>query len=78
MTHLLEDLGTLIRELRIKLGYSQEVLAKNSGLHRTYISDIERGERNLTFLNLVKIISALNLSISEFFQLLSLHSNSNL
>lgn len=75
MKHLLKDLGIVIRKRRIELGYSQEVLANKTGLHRTYISDIERGKRNLTFLNLIAIINALEISVSEFFQLLSSQTN---
>jgi len=45
---LLVALGKCIRERRIALGMSQEELAEKSGLHRTYVSDVERGIRNLT------------------------------
>lgn len=75
MKQLLKDLGNVIRERRIELGYSQEILANKSGLHRTYISDVELGKRNLTFLNLIAIINALELSVSDFFQTLSSQSN---
>ena len=52
-------LGRKIRETRVKEGYSQEELASRSGLHRTYISDIERGERNVSVENIEKIAKAL-------------------
>jgi len=61
-------LGNRIKELRKQRGFSQEKLAEISGLHRTYISDIERGQRNVSFLNLVKISDALNISVYELFK----------
>jgi transcriptional regulator with XRE-family HTH domain len=45
---MLIAMGKYIRQKRISLGLSQEELAARSGLHRTYISDVERGIRNLT------------------------------
>lgn len=45
---ILVALGQFIKQSRIALGLSQEDLAVRSGLHRTYISDVERGNRNLT------------------------------
>jgi transcriptional regulator with XRE-family HTH domain len=54
-----QSFGSKIRDHRIKLGISQEELAFRSGLHRTYIGGIERGERNPTLLTIVKIAKAL-------------------
>lgn len=51
-------LGRAIRELRLGLGLSQEELAERCGLHRNYVGGIERGERNLTFANQVKLSAA--------------------
>jgi transcriptional regulator with XRE-family HTH domain len=48
-------LGDAIRSERLKLGISQEELAFRCGLHRTYIGSIERGERNISLENIVKI-----------------------
>lgn len=58
-------LGRKIRETRVKEGYSQEELASRCGLHRTYISDIERGERNVSVENIEKIARALKTEPNE-------------
>ena len=58
-------LGKKIREVRVKEGYSQEELASRCGLHRTYISDIERGERNVSVENIEKIAKALKTEPDE-------------
>ena len=58
-------LGRKIRETRVKEGYSQEELASRCGLHRTYISDIERGERNVSIENIEKIAKALKTEPNE-------------
>ena len=58
-------LGKTIRRLREKLQISQEILAERCGLHRTYVSDIERGGRNPSFLSLLAIARALGVTISE-------------
>lgn len=58
-------LGRRIRETRVKEGYSQEELASRCGLHRTYISDIERGERNVSVENIEKIAKALKTEPDE-------------
>jgi transcriptional regulator with XRE-family HTH domain len=60
-------LGDAVRELRTELGFSQEGFAHAVGLHRTYIGGIERGERNPSFRNLVRIASALDVRLSELF-----------
>ena len=62
---LLFSLGEIIREKRKALGYSQEGFADLVGLHRTYIGSVERGEKNISFINLRKIAEKLNISLSE-------------
>lgn len=57
--------GNRVREERLELGISQEELAARAGLHRTYIGMIERGEKNITLINIEKIAKALGLTISE-------------
>ena len=56
---LLKKVGQKIREFRLKSGLSQEKLAFASNLDRTYIGSVERGERNISVINLGKISSAL-------------------
>ena len=53
--------GTNVRKYRIMAGLSQEKLAEKSGLHRTYISDVERSQRSISLDNIQKISSALNI-----------------
>jgi transcriptional regulator with XRE-family HTH domain len=54
-----------MREFRRKRGLSQEELGYDSGLHRTYIGGIERGERNPSLTNILRIAEALEVSPSE-------------
>ena len=61
----LRAFGQRIRKLREAAKWTQEDLAEHSGLHRTYIGSIERGERNLALLNIQKIANALGLTMSE-------------
>jgi len=60
--------GERIRNLRIQKRMSQEKLAFISNLHRTYIGGIERGERNPSLKNIVAIAKALDVTLSELFQ----------
>lgn len=55
--------GLAIREYRLKRNISQEKLAELSDLHRTYISDVERGDRNVSLINIEKICSALQIKV---------------
>lgn len=64
-TVVLQKFGSIVRTKRKELGLSQEVLADIAGLHRTYIGMIERGEKNITLINIEKISIALALSIPE-------------
>jgi transcriptional regulator with XRE-family HTH domain len=59
--------GHAIRKRRQELGISQEELADRADLHRTYIGDIERGERNVSLENIEKLASALGVSVSVLF-----------
>jgi transcriptional regulator with XRE-family HTH domain len=65
MNNELATLGQNIHRLRKALKISQEVLAERCGLHRTYLSDIERGHRNLSFFSLLMVARGLGLTVSE-------------
>jgi transcriptional regulator with XRE-family HTH domain len=60
-------LGERVKTLRKAKGFSQENFADECGLHRTYVGDIERGERNISIDNIVKIAFSLNIPISDLF-----------
>lgn len=60
-------LGDNIRELRKSKGFSQESFADEAGLDRTYMGGIERGERNIATINLIRIALALNVEIGDLF-----------
>lgn len=62
-----QKVGNRIKELRNKLGISQEELGFRSGVHRTYIASLEVGKRNISIATLEKIVIALEVSFSEFF-----------
>ncbi len=62
-----EDVGNRIRALRNSRGISQEMLAHEAGLDRTYITSVERGKRNISIVNLKKISDALHITLSDFF-----------
>ena len=57
-------LGEGVRAIRTQLGWSQEKLAEAAGLHRSYISQLERGHRNPTLDVLVRLASALDTKLS--------------
>jgi len=60
--------GKKVKELRKQKGLSQEALALLCDLDRTYIGGIERGERNLSLLNIHRIATALNVNVKELFR----------
>ena len=60
-------IGKRIRELRKAKGFSQEKFAFEVGLDRTYMGGIERGERNIAALNIVRIAKALKVEVGELF-----------
>lgn len=64
----LRILGSTIRIRREHLSLSQEALAEQCRLHRTYVCDIERGARNITIASLLKLASGLQTTVSELTQ----------
>ena len=62
-----EQVGKRIKDLRIKLGLSQEEFAFKCELDRTYITSLERGKRNISLENLDRIAKAFNMTLSQFF-----------
>jgi len=67
-TTLLERFGHTVREQRLERHLSQEDLADLCCLHRTYISDIELGKRNVSLTNIDKVAIALGISLSGLFK----------
>jgi len=57
--------GRRLRELRKERGLSQEELAFRAGLHRTYVSSAERGERNVALINIERLANALGVDIRD-------------
>ncbi len=56
--------GVLVRRLREERGFSQEGFALRVGLHRTYVGDIERGEKNVTLVTADKLAKGLGLTLA--------------
>ena len=69
-TNIKTQFGLTVKKIRTERNISQEKLAEMTGLHRTYISEVERGNRNLSLINIDKISTALDLSISELFSIM--------
>ncbi|WP_270739834.1 helix-turn-helix domain-containing protein [Massilioclostridium coli] len=70
MEDINEIIGQRIRAYRNQQKLSQEKLAELAGLHPTYIGQVERGEKNATIESIVKISSALKVSLSQLFNLI--------
>lgn len=67
-----KQLGGVIRKKRQELDYSQEAFAFKCGVHRTYMGAIERGERNISLMNIIRISNALNMKPSKLLELAKL------
>jgi transcriptional regulator with XRE-family HTH domain len=63
-----KSLGRRIRQLRHAKGWSQEHLADEAGMHRTYMWGIEQGVRNPSVRHLVRIADALKVSLTTLFE----------
>jgi transcriptional regulator with XRE-family HTH domain len=57
--------GARLRALRLERGLTQEALADAGGLHWTYVGQIERGQRNLTYKNILRLATGLGVNPSE-------------
>ena len=62
-----EQFGNKVKEIRQEINISQEELSFRADLHRTYISSIELGKRNVSLINIEKIAKALECEITDFF-----------
>jgi transcriptional regulator with XRE-family HTH domain len=65
MTLLRSALGLAIRRLRSEAGYSQEAFASRCGVHRTYMTSVERGRRNVSLDTIERIAKALRIDTGE-------------
>jgi transcriptional regulator with XRE-family HTH domain len=65
---ILFSFGIRIRMLRKEKGLSQEAFADIAGLDRSYVGGVERGERNVSLINVRKFANALEVSVEELFQ----------
>ena len=59
------EFGGRVRARRSELGLSQEQLAEASGLHRTYVGSLERGERNVALVNILRLAKGLGIDPGE-------------
>ncbi|MEJ5929188.1 helix-turn-helix transcriptional regulator [Corynebacterium sp. H128] len=66
--NLLKEFGERLRQARENVGISQETLAHRAGLHRTYVGSVERGERNLSLLNILSLATVLHIDASQLVQ----------
>jgi transcriptional regulator with XRE-family HTH domain len=57
--------GARLREIREEAGISQEKLAEEAGVHRTYVSSVERGKRNVSLVNIERFAAALGVKMGE-------------
>lgn len=73
--HILIRYGQAVRKVRLEQGISQEELADRCGLHRTYISDVELGKRNISLENIERIAISLNRTLSDFLRRLSSYAS---
>jgi transcriptional regulator with XRE-family HTH domain len=68
MSNIAKSIGQRIRNYRTQAGFTQEKLAELSGLHPTYIGQVERGEKNTTLESIQKISVALQIPLSQIFE----------
>lgn len=66
--HILKNFGAKVRHYRNLLGLSQEKFAEKANVHRTYIGTVERGETNITLVNVYKLAEALEVSVTQLLE----------
>lgn len=71
----LKKIGKVILKLRKNDNISQEKLSELADIHRTYLSDVEGGKRNLTVTVLKRLIDALSVEMSSFFEMVEEEGN---
>jgi len=64
------EIGLLIRELRLKKGWNQIILAEKARVNKSYMGEIERAEKTISISHLMKITEALDIPLSNFFLIL--------
>lgn len=65
MADVMTRFGQRLREIREEAGVSQEKLAEQAGVHRTYVSSVERGKRNVSLVNIERFAAALGVTMGE-------------
>lgn len=68
-TDIKSKFGLAVKKRRLICKFTQEELAEITGLHRTYISEVERGERNISLENIFKMSAALQISLQNLFRM---------
>ncbi|RRD69052.1 MULTISPECIES: helix-turn-helix domain-containing protein [unclassified Desulfovibrio] len=69
---LLQIVGASLRAYRRERALTQEQVAEMAGLNVTYLSDVERGKRNISLINLARLARAFSLSLGDFFRIFPL------
>lgn len=72
-----KKIGLRIKEYRTSLKLTQEALAFKAEIDKTYVNEVENGKRNVSVINLEKIVYALDISIREFFNSESFEGGNN-
>ena len=72
---VISEFGLRIKQLRLEKKYSQEMLSSLTGFHRTYIGMIERGERNISLINMAVFAKVFEMTISELLDLTKINPN---
>ena len=67
-TKIKAEFGKALRKFRTAAGISQEALADLAGIHRTYVGDVERGERNISLINMMRLAGALRVRLGQMIQ----------